>query len=98
MKFLPLNLKFNTSELYIFFYSRYVKIVEGDTSDVLTLHQRGEDGRYDKRSSSVRAATRKDLFLPPHIYGQLSKNPTGFQILLDHGSVHLFIHVRNAPK
>lgn len=72
---------------------RYVKIIEGDTADVLTLHQRGEDGRYDKRTSSVRAANRKDLFLPPHLYGQLSKHPTGYQMLVDNGSLDTYIGV-----
>lgn len=68
-------------------------MIEGDTADVLTLHQRGEDGRYDKRTSSVRAANRKDLFLPPHLYGQLSRHPTGFQMLVDHGSLDRYIGV-----
>lgn len=71
---------------------RYAKIVEGDTSDVLTLHQRGEDGRYDKRTSSAKAV-RKELFLPPHIYGQLVKHTNGFRMLLEHGSVDTYIHV-----
>lgn len=72
---------------------RYVKIIEGDTADVLTLHQRGEDGRYDKRTSSIRAANRKDLFLPPHLYGQLSRHPVGFKLLLDNGSLDTYIGV-----
>ncbi|KAI4461162.1 cytosolic regulator pianissimo [Holotrichia oblita] len=70
---------------------RYVKMVEGEISDALTLHQRGEDGRYDKRSSSIRSTTRKEIFLPPHIYGQLSKHEEGFQMLLDHGSIDKFL-------
>ncbi|KRT81894.1 hypothetical protein AMK59_5583, partial [Oryctes borbonicus] len=70
---------------------RYVRIVEGEISDALTLHQRGEDGRYDKRSSSSRSTTRKEIFLPPHIYGQLSKHEEGFQMLLDHGSIDRFL-------
>ncbi|GJQ71662.1 rictor [Trypoxylus dichotomus] len=75
---------------------RYVKIVEGEISDALTLHQRGEDGRYDKRSSSSRSTTRKEIFLPPHIYGQLSKHEEGFQMLLDHGSIDRFLqHLEN---
>lgn len=72
---------------------RYVKLVEGEISDTLTLHQRGEDGRYDKRSSSSRSTTRKEIFLPPHIYGQLAKHEEGFQLLLDHGSIDKFIQV-----
>lgn len=71
-----------------------MKIIEGDTADVLTLHQRGEDGRYDKRTSSVRTASRKDLFLPPHLYGQLSRHQSGVQMLLDHSSLETHIGVR----
>lgn len=68
-------------------------MVEGEISDALTLHQRGEDGRYDKRSSSIRSTTRKEIFLPPHIYGQLSKHEEGFQMLLDNGSIDKFLQV-----
>lgn len=73
--------------------NRYVRIIEGDTADVLTLHQRGEDGKYDKRTSSVRAANRKELFFPPHLYGQLSRHPMGFRMLIDNGSLDTYIGV-----
>lgn len=35
---------------------RYVRLVEGDISDTLTLHQRDEDGKYERVVSN--AATR----------------------------------------
>lgn len=84
---------YHVSEKFCLTLCRYVKIIEGDTADVLTLHQRGEDGRYDKRTSSIRAASRKDLFLPPHLYGQLSKHSAGFQMLLNNGSLDIYIGV-----
>ncbi|XP_017771831.1 PREDICTED: rapamycin-insensitive companion of mTOR isoform X1 [Nicrophorus vespilloides] len=70
-----------------YFNFRYVFLIEGEIADALTLHQRGEDGRYDKRSSLLRSISKKDLFLPPHIYGQLAKHSEGFQVLCDHGSL-----------
>uniref|UniRef100_A0A1Y1M3X9 Rapamycin-insensitive companion of mTOR n=1 Tax=Photinus pyralis TaxID=7054 RepID=A0A1Y1M3X9_PHOPY len=70
---------------------RYVHIVENEISDTLTLHQRGEDGRYDKRLSSLKVTSRKDLFLPPHIYGQLTRHAEGFAILLECGSVDKYV-------
>lgn len=76
------------------FNYKYVRIVEGETADALTLHQRGEDGRYDKRTSSLRATSRRDLYLPSHIYGQLTKLSVGLQMLLEYGSVESLIKVR----
>ncbi|KAK4875147.1 hypothetical protein RN001_011569 [Aquatica leii] len=70
---------------------RYVRIVENEASNTLTLHQRGEDGRYDKRLSSLKVTSRKDLFLAPHIYGQLVKHTEGYNILLEHGSIDRYI-------
>ncbi|KAK5644405.1 hypothetical protein RI129_005705 [Pyrocoelia pectoralis] len=70
---------------------RYVHIVENEISDTLTLHQRGEDGRYDKRLSSLKVTSRKDLFLPPHIYGQLARHAEGFSMLLEYGSVVKYV-------
>ncbi|XP_022918120.2 rapamycin-insensitive companion of mTOR [Onthophagus taurus] len=65
------------------FNYRYVRLVETETSDALTLNQRGEDGRYDKRTSSNKQTMKKDVFLPPHLYGQLSSHKEGFRILLE---------------
>lgn len=67
--------------------------MEGEISDALTLHQRGEDGRYDKRTSSTKATARKDLFLPPHLYGQLSKFEEGLQMLLEYGEIDKMLQV-----
>ncbi|CAG9817290.1 unnamed protein product [Phaedon cochleariae] len=75
------------------FVYRYVKLVEGDISDALTLHQRNEDGRYDKRASSLRNANKRDVFLPPHLYGQLSQHARGFEVLIDQERVEKIVDV-----
>ena len=67
--------------------------MERETSDTLTLHQRGEDGRYDKRVSSNRSTYIKETFIPPHLYGQLSRHNEGFQLLLQQGSIANFVQV-----
>lgn len=80
------------------FSYRYVKQVEDDISDSLTLHQRGPDGKYDKRLSNARMFNYKDRHLPPHLYGQLSRLNEGFKVLMEHGSVTKFLKVvTNGP-
>ncbi|KAJ3642860.1 hypothetical protein Zmor_025609 [Zophobas morio] len=74
-----------------YFSCRYIKLVEGETSDVLTLHQRDEDGKYDKRTSAIRMISRKDFFLPPHLYGQLARHTDGFLMLIHHGSLEAML-------
>ena len=59
-------------------------MVEGDLHDSLTLHQRNDDGRYSRRNSNVRPRL-KDLFVPPHLYGQLAQHSAGINILTSHG-------------
>lgn len=76
-----------------YFNYKYVKQIEGEISDGLTLHQRGEDGSYDKRTSSTKNIARKDLFLPPHLYGQLSKHNNGLVNLIEYGSIDKLIQV-----
>lgn len=73
------------------FNFRYVKLVEGETSDVLTLHQRDEDGKYDKRTSGIKTNSRRDFFLPAHLYGQLGRHTEGFLMLVHHGSLEVML-------
>ncbi|XP_030749931.1 rapamycin-insensitive companion of mTOR [Sitophilus oryzae] len=89
-KVLELITKWNT---YMNF--RYVKLVEGDISDSLTLHQRNEDGKYDRRVSGATGSrtNRKDIFLPPHLYGQLNEHSEGFQLLIATGSINSMIEL-----
>ncbi|KAK9881647.1 hypothetical protein WA026_017167 [Henosepilachna vigintioctopunctata] len=67
--------------------------IEDDISDSLTLHQRGADGKYDKRVSSSRSFNHKDHHLSPHLYGQLCQHSDGFKALVDHGSIRRFLKV-----
>ncbi|GLH11487.1 Rapamycin-insensitive companion of mTOR [Gryllus bimaculatus] len=62
------------------FNYRYVRIVEGELHDSLTLHQRGEDGRYSQRITSARHYV-KDVLVPPHLYGQLAQHSAGIAAL-----------------
>ncbi|XP_056646449.1 rapamycin-insensitive companion of mTOR [Diorhabda sublineata] len=80
------------------FNFRYVKVVEGDISDTLTLHQRNDDGKYDKRSGSLRNTSRRDVFLPPHLYGQLVQHVQGFDFLISHGKTTHLIEVIKKAK
>lgn len=74
-----------------YFNWRYVTILEGETSDVLTLHQRDEDGRYDKRTSGIRTVCKKDMYLPPHLYGQLARHTDGFLMLVRYGTLEAML-------
>lgn len=76
-----------------YFVFRYVKLVEGDISDALTLHQRNEDGKYDKRASCLRNTNKKEVFLPPHLYGQLNQHSEGYDSLISHGQIEKYIEV-----
>lgn len=68
------------------FNCRYVRLVEGELHDSLTLHQRGEDGRYSQRVTSARHYV-KDVLVPPHLYGQLVQHSAGLSVLKQ--DVHL---------
>ncbi|CAG9772448.1 unnamed protein product [Ceutorhynchus assimilis] len=76
---------------------RYTKIVEGEISDCLTLHQKNEDGKYDDQHTSnlsgTRSNYRKDIILPPHLYGQLNQYAEGFQKLTANGSITALIEL-----
>lgn len=64
---------------------RYVRIVEEELHDSLTLHQRNEDGHYNRRISSIKTVFRKDIFIPPHLYGQLVQYTKGYHLLCEYG-------------
>ncbi|XP_066151016.1 rapamycin-insensitive companion of mTOR [Euwallacea fornicatus] len=74
---------------------RYVKLVESEISDSLTLHQRDEDGKYERvvSNAATRGNYRKDIFLPPHLYGQLNQHADGFRMLTANGSITTLVEV-----
>lgn len=71
------------------FNYRYVRIVEEELHDSLTLHQRNEDGHYNRRISSSKTVFRKHIFVPPHLYGQLVQYTKGFNMLVEMGNLNL---------
>ncbi|XP_063227632.1 rapamycin-insensitive companion of mTOR [Bacillus rossius redtenbacheri] len=79
------------------FNYRYVRLVEGEIHDSFTLHQRGEDGRYSRRVTSAKHAVR-DVFVPPHLYGQLVQHDKGFQLLLREGRLDSLFQVVSGQR
>nr|CAD7403074.1 unnamed protein product [Timema cristinae] len=75
------------------FNYRYVRLIEGDIHDSFTLHQRGEDGRYSRRITNAKHCIR-DVFVPPHLYGQLVQHDKGFQLLLKEGKLENIFQVQ----
>lgn len=71
---------------------RYVRFVEGEIHDALSLHQRGEDGHYSRRVSSAKHVV-KDVFVPPHLYGQLAQLPQGCKLLFNDSRVHCLLKI-----
>ena len=66
---------------------RYVMLVEGIINDGFSLHQRSEEGHgtYGRRSGQDCEAVR-DVFTPPHLYGQLAQTKQGLELLLAENS------------
>uniref|UniRef100_A0A1B6C0I0 Rapamycin-insensitive companion of mTOR domain-containing protein n=1 Tax=Clastoptera arizonana TaxID=38151 RepID=A0A1B6C0I0_9HEMI len=65
---------------------RYVCIVEGLLCDALTLVEKNEDGRYSSRLSNNKH-TPGDVYVPPHLYGQLCQLEEGFKILIEDDNI-----------
>ncbi|XP_015123532.1 rapamycin-insensitive companion of mTOR [Diachasma alloeum] len=62
------------------FAERYVGLIEGEIHDSFTRRQRGENGSYLRRQSSMLVLPR-DVFIPPHLLGQLVQHELGMQLL-----------------
>lgn len=80
-----------------FFNFRYVHLVEAEISDSLTLHQRSEDGRYDRRHTSISrwSGVRRDIYIPPHLFGQLAQHEQGWSALVDSNVLNSLIITAN---
>lgn len=61
------------------FNIRYVKIVEELLNEALTTYERTYEGSFTRRTSKKRP--KKDVYLPIHLYGQLTQHKEGFQLL-----------------
>lgn len=62
------------------FAERYVGFIEGEINDSFTRRQRGENGSYLRRQSSMLILP-KDVFVLPHIFGQFVQHEHGLQLL-----------------
>jgi len=68
------------------FNIKYVILLETLISDGFSLHQRSEDGHgtYGRRTGDAHAI--RDVFVPPHLYGQLAQTRPGLELLLGESS------------
>lgn len=60
---------------------RYAGLVECQIHDALTRRQRGPNGSYQRRANGSPMLPR-DVFVPPHLLGQLVRHELGLQLLL----------------
>jgi len=78
------------------FSRQYVLLVEAMLCDGFSLHQRGEDGHgtYGRRTGDPHAI--RDVYLPPHIYGQLAQTESGLELVLQEpGFGAMVTHLRD---
>ncbi|XP_065214421.1 rapamycin-insensitive companion of mTOR isoform X2 [Planococcus citri] len=74
------------------FNAKYTQIVEGELHDAMSQYQRGDDGRYRQRITDSKAVL-KDVFVPPHLYGQLVQHSQGFNLLIKQEIIPKMIQV-----
>ncbi|XP_076618196.1 rapamycin-insensitive companion of Tor [Colletes latitarsis] len=74
------------------FAERYVGLIEGDIHDSLTRRQRDETGSYHRRTTNI-PMTPRDIFILPHLIGQLVQHDLGMQLLLRRNVIQRFIRV-----
>jgi len=68
------------------FNSKYVLLIDMLINDGFSLHQRSEDGHgtYGRRTGDAHCI--RDVFVPPHLYGQLAQTRSGLELLLGESS------------
>lgn len=74
------------------FAEKYVGLVEGEIHDALTRRQRDENGSYQRRTTNVPMVPH-DIFVPPHLIGQLVQHELGMQLLLRRNVIQRFARV-----
>ncbi|XP_053970556.1 rapamycin-insensitive companion of mTOR isoform X1 [Hylaeus volcanicus] len=74
------------------FAERYVGLIEGEIHDSLTRRQRDETGSYHRRTTNV-PMTPQDIFVLPHLIGQLAQHELGMQLLLRRNVIQRFARV-----
>ncbi|XP_012288713.1 rapamycin-insensitive companion of mTOR [Orussus abietinus] len=60
---------------------QYVGLMEEEIHDSLTRRQRGENGSYHRRLSQA-LSTPRDVFVMPHLIGQMVQHDVGMQLLI----------------
>lgn len=74
--------------------NRYVELVEVLVRDSVSTLRRGEDGKYPERASRNQEQSKFiDIYVPPHLYGQLVQHKEGLCALVDYGDVDGLIAV-----
>ncbi|XP_076687227.1 rapamycin-insensitive companion of Tor [Andrena cerasifolii] len=74
------------------FAERYVGLIEGEIHDSLTRRQRDETGCYQRRTTNV-PMTPHNIFILPHLIGQLAQHDLGMQLLLRRNVIQRFARV-----
>ncbi|XP_066602698.1 uncharacterized protein [Prorops nasuta] len=74
------------------FAERYVSLVEGEIHDSLTRRQRNERGNYHRRTTNT-PMTPRNMFLPPHLIGQLAQHDLGMQLLFRRNVIQRFTRI-----
>lgn len=73
---------------------RYVELVEVLVRDAVSTLRRGEDGKYPERASRNQEQSRfVDIYVPPHLYGQLVQHKDGLEALLEYGDIDALVDV-----
>ena len=69
------------------FNNKYVILVESLMNDGFTEHQRSLSGHggYGRRSGDGNHVT-QDVFVPPHLYGQMAQTRAGMDLLMEERS------------
>lgn len=74
------------------FAERYVGLIEGEIHDCLTRRQRGENGSYLRRSTNTVILPR-DVFILPHLIGQIVQHELGLQLLVRRNVLQRFARI-----
>lgn len=74
------------------FAEKYVGLMESEIHDALTRRQRDENGSYQRRITNVPMMPR-DIFISPHLIGQLAQHELGMQLLLRRNVIQRFARV-----
>lgn len=67
--------------------------------DSVSTLRRGEDGKYPERASRNQEQSKfVDIYVPPHLYGQLVQHKDGLDAVLEYGDIDALIEIVNKKK